>query len=464
MPGTPKPTTTQDLAAALRARVKGAVYEPADTEYAAETAAFNTSVLHKPQAVVAVTSANDVAETVRVARDGGVKISVQSTGHGAIAPIEGGILISTRALQGVSVDPSARVATIAGGSPFAPVVAAAAEHGLAPIGGSSTTVGVVGYLAGGGLGPLARSHGFGADYIAGLTVVTGTGEVIDADVDHHADLFWALRGGKSGLGIVTSLRLRLAELCALYGGSIYFDEPHIEQALRGWIHWTRTADPRLTTSVAIIRFPPLDVIPAPLRGRRLLALRVAYPAANPGDLKEGARLAEPLRALAPIHLDGASELSPTEITRVHNDPPQPTPSWVRGLLMTHVDQDFASVFLRYFGAGTDAPFIAAEVRHIEGATRQDVPEGSAVGGRGAAFTLGVIAGNPALFEKAPAAHARIVDDVRPWTAAESNINFMVKPASEAQLATAWPAETFARLAEVRRRYDPDGVFNANAGY
>jgi FAD/FMN-containing dehydrogenase len=455
-----KPQSVVSLAATLRTRVSGEVYEPTDARYASEVAAFNTSVLHKPHVVVAVTSANDVAEVVRIARDSRVKVSVQATGHGAIAPLDGGILISTRALQGVSVDPRSRVATIAGGSPFAPVVTAAAEHGLAPIGGSSITVGVVGYLLGGGLGPLARSHGFSSDYIRGLTVVTGTGEVVEADADRHADLFWALRGGKSGLGIVTSLRLELAELRALYGGSIYFDEPHIEQALRGWVDWTVTSDPRMTTSIAIIKFPPLDVIPAPLRGRRLLALRVAYP----NDVKEGARLAEPLRALAPIHLDGAAELPATQIARVHNDPAQPTPSWVRGMLLTHVDQDFASVFLRNFGTGTDSPFIAAEVRHVEGATRQDVPEGSAVGGRGAAFTFGLVGANPALFEKMPAAHARIVEEVRPWTAAETNINFMVRPSSPAQLATAWPAETFARLAEVRRRYDPDGVFNPNAGY
>jgi FAD/FMN-containing dehydrogenase len=451
---------TTSLAATLRQRVKGAVYEPADARYATEAAAFNTSVVHKPDVVVAATSTNDVAEVVRVARDSSVKVNVQATGHGAVVPIEGGILISTRGLQGVSVEPGTRVATIAGGSPFAPVIAAAAEHGLAPIGGSSPTVGVVGYLVGGGLGPLARSHGFSSDYVAGMTVVTGTGEVIDAGADHHADVFWALRGGKNGFGIITSLRLRLAELRELYGGSIYFDEPHIEQALRGWIDWTDTSDPRMTTSIAIIRFPPLEVIPAPLRGRRLLALRVAYP----NDVKEGARLTEPLRALAPIHLDGVGELPATQIAKVHNDPAQPTPSWVRGLLMTRIDQEFATTFLKHFGAGTDAPFIAVEVRHIEGPTRQDVAEGSAVGGRGAAFTLGVVGGNPALFEKMPAAHARLVEDVRPWTAAESNINFMVRPSSAAQLATAWPAETFARLADVRRRYDPDGVFNTGGGY
>ncbi len=433
---------------------------PADAGYATEAAAFNTSVVHKPHAVVAASSADDVAETVRAARDAGLKVSVQATGHGAIAPLEGGILISTRALQGVSVDPQTRVATIAGGSPFAPVVAAAAEHGLAPIGGSSTTVGVVGYLAGGGLGPLARSHGFSSDYIAGMTVVTGTGEVLDVDADHHADLFWALRGGKSGLGIVTSLRLRLAELPALYGGSIYFDEPHIEQALRGWIDWTNTSDPRMTTSIAIIRFPPLDVIPAPLRGRRLLALRVAYP----GDLKEGARLAEPLRALAPIHLDGVKELPATEIARVHNDPAQPTPSWVRGLLLTPgsgVRDGVPRPFRRGDGFAVHRRRSAPRRgRDTSGRQRKDQPSAAAAR-RSRSAWWGRI--------RRCSRRCRRFTRASPKTSGRglprrASINFMVRPVSEAHLATAWPADTFARLAEVRRRYDPDGVFSPNAGY
>src|SRR5262245_47395695 len=126
-----------NLVISLRQHVDGTVYEPSDPGFATEAAAFNTSVAHAPHAIVAVTSAGDVAETVRIARESGMKVSVQATGHGAIASIDSGILISTRALQGVTVDPRTRVATIAGGSPFAPVIAAAAGHGLAPIGGSS---------------------------------------------------------------------------------------------------------------------------------------------------------------------------------------------------------------------------------------------------------------------------------------------------------------------------------------
>ncbi len=108
--------------------------------------------------------------------------------------------------------PSKRTAAIGAGTRWETVVAAASGYGLAPIAGSSTKVGAVGYLLGGGLGPLARSHGFSSDYLIELDVVTGEGELIEASAQHNPELFWALRGGKAGLGIVTEVRLRLVEL------------------------------------------------------------------------------------------------------------------------------------------------------------------------------------------------------------------------------------------------------------
>ena len=74
------------------------------------------------------------------------------------------------------------------------------------------------------------------------TVVTGSGEVVTASADENRELLWALRGGKYGLGIVTSVKVRLAELDTIYAGSLFFSEEDIETALRGWIDWTADAD------------------------------------------------------------------------------------------------------------------------------------------------------------------------------------------------------------------------------
>lgn len=428
-----------------------------DAEYNAEVTGFNVVVTHAPDVVVGARSTEDVVAAVRYALEHGHRVSIHSTGHGADEAITGGLLINTSRIQRLEIDPATKTATIGAGLRWGAVVEAAAEHGLTPITGAAATVGVVGMLLGGGLGPLARSHGFCADYIESFTVVTGQGEAIEVSREENADLFWALRGGKSGLGIVTEVRVRLVELSTLYGGSLFFEEEHMEAALRKWVDWTASAPTQVTTSVAILSLPPLDFIPEPLRGRRVLHLRFAYP----GRAEVGEKLAAPLRAAAPIYLDFLGQIPTTQIASIHNDPQAPMPVWMRGTMLTHIDQEFASTLLAHAGPGKNPPFAAIEVRHIGERTERDVKEGSAVGGRPAEFVFSLIgAPVPELFEAViPTVGAGILESVEKWESSEVNINFMGAPRSPEHHATAWSPECYEKLAEVRRKYDPSGVFS-----
>jgi hypothetical protein len=443
------------MSAALADLVRGPVLTPSDPAYADEAAGFNTAVVHTPDLIVGATSAADVAEAIRFAGARGWPVTVQATGHGAHSPITTGLLVTTRRLDRLEIDPQTRTATVGAGVRWDAVLTAAAEHGLTGIPGSSPNVGVVGYLLGGGIGPLARSHGFSSDYLLGATVVTGTGEILEVSEDEHAELLWALRGGKGGLGIVTEVRVRLVELSTMYAGALFFDTEHMEQAFRAWVDWTAEAEPDVTTSVALVRFPDLEVVPEPFRGRHLLSLRFAYP----GSTDEGARLAEPLRLAAPVYLDMLGELPTEQMGAIHSDPDQPGPGWNRGMLLQPIDQRFASAFLSAVGAGSRSPFLAAEVRHLGAAAGQDVPGGSAVGGRSAAFALVLIGvPDPSLFSVVlPAAADGIVAGIRPWVHPQTNINFAGRPQTTEDFEAAWPVEHLPRLAALRRRYDPAGT-------
>jgi FAD/FMN-containing dehydrogenase len=382
-------------------------------------------------------------------------VAVQSTGHGAHQAVEAGLLVTTRRIDRVEIDVGARGARAGAGARWGAVVASAAPHGLAPIAGSAPTVGVVGLLLGGGIGPLVRSHGFASDYLVGATLVTGTGDVVQAGADENPDILWALRGGKPGLGVVTEVRLQLVDLPALYAGALFFEEAHIEGALRAWIAWTAQAHPRVTTSVAIVHFPPLDALPPPLRGRRLLALRFAYP----GDATEGARLAAPLRAIAPVYVDKLGALPIADVAHIFDDPPGPVPAWGSGGLLASVDQELASTLLRHVGAGTDNPFRAAELRHLGEAAARDASGGSAAGGRGARFTLMLLGANPADFATVlPDAEARLVGDLGRWLSPEINENYAPHPSARRAAGAAASPAVRAKLADLRRRYDPDGLF------
>lgn len=439
---------------ALADDIGAALLLPGDPAAVTVCSGYNSAVRHAPLAVVHATCATEVVAAVRFAHQHRLRVAVHATGHGTFAPVTDGLLIATGRLDHLAIDPLTRIATVGAGVRWNAVIAAAAPHGLAPVGGSSGSVGVVGYLLGGGLGPLARSHGFGSDHVLGFTVVTGSGDLLEVDDLHHPDLFWALRGGKHGLGVVVEVRLRLIPLATLYGGSLWFDAPHSERALRGWIDWTRTAHPLITTSVAILRLPLSDALPVPLRGRHLLSLRFAYP----GDEADGAHLAAPLRALAPVHLDDLRQMPTADIARIHNDPEEPGPQWVRGQLLDPIDQRFATALLNETGAGTHSPF-AVEVRHLGNATRRDLVHGSAVGGRPASYAFAFAALDAARdAAHLPAASDHLLDTIQPWACHETTINFTPVARSPEHLASMWSAAIHDRLATVRRRHDPQRMF------
>lgn len=440
----------------LKGRISGVVLEPADPGFAAEVAGFNLAISHTPALVVGAASPEDVVEAVRYAAGHGLPVRVVATGHGDHVPVTEGMLITTRRMDAVSVDPETRVATIGAGARWGAVIAAAAPHGLAPITGSAPAVGAVGYLLGGGLGPLARSHGFSSDHLLGATVVTAAGDLVEASPDGDAELYWGLRGGKGGLGVVTEVRVRLAAMPHLYAGSLTFDTPHVETALRGWVDWAATAPDDMTTSAFVVRFPDLEFLPPHLRGGFLLSLRVAYP----GSTADGERLTAPLRALAPVDTDALGPMALGDVGLIHADPTDPVPSWGWGALLAPLDQDFVSTLTEQFHPAAPLPFLGIELRHLGGAAAREVEGGSAVGGRDAAFAIHVLgAPDPSLFaEVLPRAAAAFAETLRPWTAAATNIHFISHVPAAEEFATAWPAETFGRLAALRRRVDPEGRF------
>ena len=133
--------------------------------------------------------------------------------------------------------------------------------------------------------------------------------------------------------------------------------------------------------------------------------------------------------------------------------------WVSGLLLEHVDRDFATAILQAFDPKRGSPFIGVEVRHLGEATRRDVPGGSAVAGRSAGFLIGYIGLDPTKFETVlPRESDRIVEQLARWRSSESNINFMGPHLTAAQYANAWAPATVARIRELEHRYDPTGMF------
>jgi FAD/FMN-containing dehydrogenase len=441
--------------ARLRDTLHGALLLRGDEGIAAAAACFNPTIAHDPDLLVVARDEHDVVEAVRFARANALPLRIQATGHGSEAPISAGLLLITRDLDTLDVDAASRRARIGAGLRWAPVIAAAAEHGLAPVTGSSTSVGAVGYTLGGGLGPLARSHGFTADWVRGFRVVTAEGELVTADDRTNPELFWALRGGKGGLGVVTEMTLELAPLATLYGGSVFFEGDAVDDAFRAWVDWSASLSEESTTSAVFLRIPDVDGPPPPLRGRSLFSVRFAYP----GDPAEGERLFAPMRAAAPVYLDFVAEMPTTAVATIHNDPEQGGPSWIRGHMLDSFDRELAEALLPLIGSAAASPFLAVEVRQIGGATHRDTVDGTSVGGRASTHTFSSIAADPSTFAEAAPRHADAIATVLgDRLSAVTNINWAADLSDAAEFETLWPAEIFGRLAAIRSRWDPDRMF------
>jgi hypothetical protein len=179
-----------------------------------------------------------------------------------------------------------------------------------------------------------------------------------------------------------------------------------------------------------------------------------------GDAATGERLAAPLRAAAPVYIDELSEIPASAIGIVHNDPADPTVGWVSGQLLSRLDDDFVTALLGFAGFGKQFPFVAVEIRAFGAAQAKDVAGGSAVGGRGAKGALNVVGvPDPELFATViPGAAAALFGALAPWISPENNVNFASGFTTVAEYHAAWSPAIFDRLAEIKEKYDPNGVF------
>ncbi|MGW4482316.1 FAD-binding oxidoreductase [Amycolatopsis sp. NPDC004368] len=427
----------------LAARVRGGVFLPGDEGYERERGGFNLALDHRPDVVVAAEDESDVAEGVRFAAAHGLGVDVQATGHGAHRSMGGGLLITTRGLRHVEVDPRRQVARVSAGATAADVVTATGPYGLTAPVGSAPGVGYVSYSLGGGLGLLGRRHGYAADHVRSLDVVTADGHELTVTAERHPDLFWALRGGGGGFAAVTALEVALLPLTSLYGGGLFFTADHAPAVLSQFQASLETAPRELSLSLAFLAFPDVPGVPAPLRGRFCCHLRVAYL----GDPDAGRRFVERFLALGPF-LDTVTRLPMTELGSIHADPVGPMPVDSESLALT--SEDALAVIPSF--VDPRAPFML-ELRHLGGALAEQPEVANAVGHRAARLNL--------FTSTHPGADPRPQHDVYPavsaWSCGGPLRTFL--PTSRADATSCYEPATATELARLKDVWDPADVFS-----
>jgi hypothetical protein len=438
--------------------IAGRLATPSDSDWDEARAAWNLVADQRPSAVAFVESAEDVARTVRFAAEHGLRVSGQGSGHGAVAlgALDETILIKTERMRGIEIDPDARTARVEAGVLVLELSQAAQAHNLSSLPGSSPDVGVTGYTLGGGLSWLGRRYGFACNRVRAIELVSADGEQRTVDGENEPELFWALRGGGGDYAIVTALQLDLVPVADAYAGALLYPAALGAEGVRTYRDWAASVGDEVTSVVRFIRPPDVPDVPEPLRNTPLLTIDGACI----GGQAEGEAVFAPLRAaLGEPMMDTFDQIPAEGLCRIHMDPEQPVP----GLGHHRVIRELPDAAIDAFAELADpesSPLLLAELRQLGGALGRPDESGGALSHLDAAFVmLGVgLPMTPELGQAIEGHLDRLDKAIEPWAADGGYFNFAERPCDADSIL---PANVCARLAEVKRQWDPDRRIVAN---
>ncbi len=451
----PPAALAPDAVTALADALTGRVVTPHDDDWAAARTPWNVIVDQQPLAVVLAADADDVVATVRFAARHGLTVSAQPSGHGASEASTGTVLLRTRALTDIWVDPAAKVARVGAGVTWGALQDALAGTGLTGLAGSNPDVTVVGYCLGGGLSWFSRAFGRGAGAVRAVELVDASGAhrwVTDAT---EPELMWALRGGGGDLAVVTAVEIDLFDAPSIYGGLLAFPGDAARPVLRAFAEATRAAPEELTLWAMLMHFPDVDLLPPELRGQSFTLVGATFL----GAADDAERHLAPIRAAAPVLRDALRVVGPEGVGALAEEPVDPTPAAMAATYLHTLDDAAIDAVLAQAGVGTGTPLASVQLRHLGGALGRSTRPAVA-GARTEPYLLSGLAlvMAPEMVPPVWAALDRLMGGVAPWSAEAAPLTFLDR---DEPLSRAYVGPDLDRLRALKAELDPAGVIRGN---
>lgn len=441
----------------LRSQVNGEVLTPGDARYDEARKAWNLATEQHPALIVVAQRAQDIVAAVRFAARAGLGIGVQSTGHGVVRPADGNLLIITSRMTDVRVDAGSQSAWIEAGAKWGLVLEKAQAVGLAPLLGSSPGVGVVGYTLGGGMGWLARKYGLAADSVRYFELVTPDGQLLHASATENADLFWGLRGGGGNFGVITGMEIQLYPVTTVYGGSLIYPAEQAKAVLMRYRDWIAGAPDELTTSVALMNFPPVPAVPEFLRGKSAIMINGCFA----GDPAQGEALVRPWLDWMQPMVSTFRTMPFSEVASISNDPTDPLPGTSTGAWLRDLSDETIDIVVRYaLSVNGSSPITKTEIRHAGGAITRVNAQAAAYGNRDSELILNLISVIPTseARQRVEQYNAAFKRELQPHLTGGVYMNFLDGQEARARTKDAYAPEAYDRLVALKARLDPENRF------
>jgi FAD/FMN-containing dehydrogenase len=440
----------------LAAALKGCLLLPGDPAYETRRRVWNGAIDRHPLAIARCMDPEDVVATVKFAAREHVPMTVRGGGHNVagLAVRDDALMLDLGAMNRVEVDASARIVRVEGGTLWRDVDAATQPHGLATTGGFVSTTGVGGYTLGGGVGWLMRRCGLAIDNLLEAEVVLADGRNVTASETQHARLFWGLRGGAGGLGVVTRFSFRLHPVGMVHAGVAFYPMDAARALLRAFRAFATNAPDVVTAMLVFTTAPPLPFLPVAVHGQRVVALAHCWS----GDVAEGAGATTSI-ADAAEPLGRHEGVMPYAAWQQAFDPAAPSGHryyWTTSQFDAFDDALIEALVPR--AAQPADPLCEVHVHHLGGAVMRPGQDATAFSHRDAPFFINVI-GHTGGAERFNGVRDWVHDmraALAPYARAGMQPNFAGEPADLGSLTH--DADTRSRLSAQRARYDPDGLF------
>jgi FAD/FMN-containing dehydrogenase len=446
-------TLDSAVLADLAGQLSGSVLGPHQEGYDAARAVHNGLIDRRPALIVRCRTPNDVIAALAVARREGLEVSIRGGGHNVAgrAVSDGGVMIDLAEMKRIAIDPDRRTATAEGGVLWGELNDAAAEHGLAVTGGAVSGTGIAGYTLGGGLGWLMAKYGLAADNLLTVDLVTAEGDVLQVDAASHPDLFWALRGGGGNFGVATSFTYRLHPLQTVTGGLIAHPIDTAPELLRFYRDALADASDDLTVFAGLVHAPDGS-------GAKLAALVVFHA----GDPHQAELELEPFKTWgSPLVVEVGPMPYPVMNTILDAGFPNGALNYWLSSFTRGLPDELIEIAVERF-ATVPSPMTSILFEHYHGAVTRIGATETAVPHREQGWNLLIpsVWTEPAQSEANIAWSREAFAAMRPHFGSGRWLNYLGDDQAEAAIRAAY-GPNYDRLAEVKRRYDPDNVFHLN---
>jgi FAD/FMN-containing dehydrogenase len=454
---------TAAAANGLRATMDGRVVMSGDADYDEARRVFNGRVDKRPALVAYAANAADVAAAVKFAREHELPVTARCGGHstGGFSLVDEGVVIDLRGLNQADVDPDTRIVKAGGGMTQGELDAATQEHGLAITGGRVSNTGLGGIAVGSGSGWLERKLGLTADLFVGAEVVTADGEIVRASEDENSDLFWGIRGGGSNFGIVTEFEMRAEPIGPIVmAGMLLYPRDVAVELMSFYRDLMASASDDLGGGVALIHGPPAPFVPEEWQLKPVCGVIVLW-TGSAADAEEGVA---PLKSWGEPIVDLVQPMPYTAVQQLL-DGSAAIPGlreYFRVDYFRELPDEAITAFVDH-AAKAPSPMTQLVFQPLGGAESRVADDATPLPRPQAPFAFQALGlwMDPRT-DAENEAHIRALKEVTdPWTMGVAPPNFIAEDDPTARLRTSFGEANYARLTEIKDRWDPDNVWRTN---